>query len=213
MGKNLYGAIKEISQFTNPCLVCFSTGRDSVVMLDLMMKYYKGEMKFVYFYFVPNLSYKEKLLRYYETKYNIKIERKPYWVTLSYMLGKEIKQGEYMKWLRSEYNISYIVMGTRRCETLHRSIILKNINGVDERNHYFYPVVDWTQKQVSSYVKMHNLPIGEEYKDGFKHDLSTPDHLGLLYIKNQYPEDYEKIISTFPNLEAGVKKLEFFRGQ
>ena len=53
----------------------------------------------------------------------------------------------------------------------------------------------------------------KEYKDGFKHDLSTPDHLGLLYIKNQYPEDYEKIISTFPNLEAGVKKLEFFRGQ
>ena len=213
MRVNPYNAIKEISQFKDDCLVCFSAGRDSVVMLDLFMKYYKGNMKFVYFYFVPNLEFKEKILHYYEKKYGIEIIRKPSWTTLSYTMGKQVRQGEVFKNIRQETNISYMATGVRRAESFRRRAYLKGITGVDERNHYFYPLIDWTSKQVASYVSLNRLPIGEEYKNGFNHDLSTPDNLTLLYIKNQYPNDYQKIINTFPQLEAGIKKLEFYRGQ
>ncbi len=203
-------AIQKISQITEPCLVGFSTGRDSIVMLDLMMKNYKGKMTFVYYYFVPNLEYKEKLLKYYEQKYDIKIERRPSQITLSYMLGRVIKQSEVFNNSRHEFGISYFALGERRCESLKRRGKLAHIYDVDERNKYFYPLIDFSNKQVESYVKLHNLPIGEEYKVGYKHDLSICDPKGLLYIKHQYPDDYNKIIRTFPNLEAGVRRLEMY---
>ncbi len=205
-----FDAIKRISSLTEPCLVGFSTGRDSVVMLDLMMKNYRGKMTFVYYYFVPNLEYKEKLLRYYESKYNIKIERRPHWITLSYMLGRRVEQGDVMKNSRHEFNLTYFALGTRRSESLTRRGQLAHIYGIDEKFKYFYPVIDFSTKQIDAYVKMNNLVIGEEYKFGYKHDMSVPDNAGLLYIKNQYPEDFEKIVKTFPMLEAGIKRLEMY---
>lgn len=209
---NPLSTIKELSALTEPILVGFSTGRDSIVMLDLLMKNYKGKMTFVYYYFVPNLSYKEKLLQYYENKYNIKIHRKPSWGTLSYTLGKKVEQGDVMRMTRREFNIQYFALGLRRSESLTRRGILAGCTGIDEKFKYFYPIIDFTQKQVQSYVYMNKLPIGEEYSLGFKHDLSVVDSQGLLFIKNQYPEDYTKIINAFPSLEGGIKRLQYYGG-
>jgi phosphoadenosine phosphosulfate reductase len=210
MKSNIYDAINRISTLSYPVIVAFSTGRDSITMLDLMMKYYKGEMKFVYYYFVPNLEYKEKLLRYYEHKYGIEIIRKPSWSTLTYTLGKKIEQGDVMRMTRHDLGISYIALGMRRCESLTRRGILSGIKDIDEKYKYYYPIIEFTEKQVAAYVKMNNLPTGSEYQEGFKHDLSVPDNYGLLYIKNNYPADYQKIIRTFPALEAGIKRIEFY---
>ena len=211
MGKvDCFNAIRSISTLTEPCLVGFSTGRDSVVMLDLLMKNYKGKMTFIYYYFVPNLEYKEKLLRYYESKYDIKIERRPSWVTLSYMLGRIVKQSDSFNDSRHEFGVSYFSLGERRAESFKRRGKLAHIYGVDERNKYLYPLIDFTNKQVEAYRSMNNLLVGEEYKVGFKHDLSVPDAKALLYIKHQYPDDYKKIIATFPKLEAGVRRLEMY---
>lgn len=212
MKENPYNALKKICMLRDPVIVCFSTGRDSIVMLDLMIKYYKGPMKFVYYYFVPDLEYKEKLLRYYEKKYGIKIIRKPSWGTLSYTLGKKVEQGDVMRITRRELGITYIALGMRRCESLTRRGILAGIKDIDEKFKYFYPIIEFTQKQVESYICMHDLVVGEEYKAGYKHDLSTPDNYALLYIKNQYPYDYQKIIKAFPKLEAGIKRIEMFGG-
>lgn len=211
MIRNIFYSIKNISALDYPCIVAFSTGRDSAVMLDLMMKNYKGNMTFVYYYFVPNLEYKERILCFYEKKYGIKIERRPSWSTLSYMLGRKIVQSDCINDSRHEFNASWIAFGTRRCESLTRRGILSGIDSVDEKNKYFYPVIEFTSKQIASYARLHNLALGEEYRNGFQHDLSVPDDYGLLYIKNQYPSDYKKIIETFPALEAKVKKIEMYR--
>ena len=126
------------------------------------------------------------------------------------MLGRIVKQREIFDDLRHEFGISYFALGERRCESFKRRGKLAHIYDIDERNKYLYPVIDFSNKEVEAYVKLHNLPIGEEYKVGFKHDLNTPDAKALLYIKHQYPDDYRKIITTFPNLEAGVKRLEMY---
>ena len=207
-----FDAIKRISAITEPCLVGFSTGRDSVVMLDLLMKNYKGKMTFVYYYFVPNLDFKEKLLRYYESRYNIKIERRPSHITLSYMLGRVVKQKAIFDDSRHEFGASWFSLGERRMESLKRRGKLAHIDGIDERNKYLYPVIDFSNNEVKSYLRMYNLPVGTEYNDGFKHDLHCVDPKGLLYIKNQWPDDYKKIIATFPRLEAGIKRLEMYGG-
>lgn len=208
---NIYSAIKLICKQQSPCMVSFSTGKDSVVMLDLMMKHYRGKMKVVYFYFVLNLSYKERLLKYYEQKYNITIIRKPCWTTLRYLTGKSITQKDIMDSCRRELDTPYIASGMRKTETFARRAQLGSCNGVDEKYKWFYPIIEWKKADIDSYIKHNHLIVGKEYDDGFKHDLSTPDHDALLYIKNQYPSDYEKIIKTFPAMEAGIKKIEFFK--
>lgn len=204
-----YDAIKQIATMKDPCLVLFSTGRDSICMLDLMIKYYKGPMTFVFLYFVPDLEYKNKLIRYYEKRYNIHIEQRPSMTTLSLLMGKQVKQREVLKNLRKEFNISYIAMGTRQSESFRRYSFLKDLHGVDERNHYFYPLLKWNDSQVKSYLTLNKLPVGEEYSYGFKHDLNIPTGRGLNLIRSQYPNDYKKIIETFPHLEAGIKRIEF----
>lgn len=208
-----YAAIRRISSLTEPCLVGFSTGRDSVVMLDLMMRHYKGRMVFVYYYFVPNLEYKERLLRHYEARYGIRIERRPHWITLSYMLGRRVEQGDVMRSTRHEFDLTWFALGTRRSESLTRRGQLAHVRDIDEKFKYLYPVIDFSRKQTEAYVRLNNLAVGEEYRQGFKHDLCVPDNMGLLYIKNQYPDDYRKIIQTFPQLEAGVRRIEMYGAQ
>lgn len=189
----------------------FSTGKDSCVMMDLMMKHYKGEMKFCYLYFVPNLSYKEDVLTWYEKRYGITIDRKPSPNTLSLMTGKKITQSAVYQTLRKEYDIAYLAQGVRRDESLARRGMLAHIeNGIDERNKYLYPVADFSTKQVWAYIKINKLKVGAEYQGGYKHDLSVMDAEGLLYIKNQFPQDYQKIIAAIPRMEDKIKRLEFY---
>jgi 3'-phosphoadenosine 5'-phosphosulfate sulfotransferase (PAPS reductase)/FAD synthetase len=71
--------IHEISRllWETPAVMMFSTGKDSIVTLDLMIKHYKGEMKFVYLYFVKGLPMKESILQHYEKRYGIAIDRLP----------------------------------------------------------------------------------------------------------------------------------------
>jgi sulfate adenylyltransferase subunit 2 len=55
-----------------------------------------------------------------------------------------------------------------------------------------------------SYIKLHKLPLPIEYQHGWKHDFSVPDIDGLVYLKNNFPDDYRKVIAEFPRLEAMV---------
>lgn len=217
MGSDCFKAIRRISRIEDPCLVGFSTGRDSIVMLDLLMKHYMGSMTFVFYYFVPNLEFKERLLRYYEKKYGITIHRRPHWVTLSYMTGRKSKESDVTRMTRNEFDISWFALGVRRNESLNRrarcSESVGVFDGIDERNKYLYPVVDFTVKEINAYIKINGLVTGEEYKWGLRHDMNIMDDEGLLLIKRVYPDDYRKIIECFPQLEAKVFRAEKLRGK
>ena len=58
----------------------------------------------------------------------------------------------------------------------------------------YYPIVNWTNKDCLSYIKLHKLP--EPLKLGSKRGSSginfRPET--ILYIKEHYPKDYKKII-------------------
>ena len=209
---SLYSNVKCIAELGDtPIIVAFSTGRDSCVMLDLLFKYYKGEKHVVFFYFVPNLFFKEKLLKFYEKKYQIQILRRPSWDALSLMNGRKVTQGECFSSIRRELGVSYIALGLRKSESFFRRGILKEAkNGIDEKTSYLYPLADWNAPHIMSYVRANKLLLPREYSLGYHHDLAAPGGEGLIYIKQQYPEDYAKIISCFPSLEALAKKEEMY---
>jgi sulfate adenylyltransferase subunit 2 len=199
--------IKGISQFLKdePLLVMFSTGKDSIVMTDLLIKNYQGRLEFVFLYFVDGLEIKERILRHYEKRYGIAIHRQPHFTSLSMKTGKKYKMADIERGLRANYNISYIAQGYKKTDSMARRGMLARLPmGIDERNKKVYPVAEWNDKKILSYIKLNKLPLPVEYNHGLKHDFSVPDIDFILYLKNNFPDDYQKIIAEFPRLEAMV---------
>ena len=69
-----------------------------------------------------------------------------------------------------------------------------------ENNFLVYPLADFTQKEVLSYMKQHNIP------EPVRYSLKASSGVGfnldcLLWMEKNYPQDLEKIYKTFPLCE------------
>ena len=58
-------------------LVAFSGGKDSLCILDLCCKHFRRAVPYFLFW-IKNLSFQEKTLRYCEGRYNLQILRYPH---------------------------------------------------------------------------------------------------------------------------------------
>jgi len=197
--------IHEISRLLGeaPAVVMFSTGKDSIATLDLMMRHYKGPMKFVYLYFVNGLPMKECILRHYEKRYGIQIDRLPDRSHIFLKTGKRYQMAHLEQDIRSRLNISWLASGIRRDEMLGRRGMLAKIeSGIDEKYRKLYPVASFSKKAIYSYVKLHKLPLPAEYNTGKDRDFWVPSASDLVILKRNFPDDYRMIIAEFPQLEA-----------
>jgi phosphoadenosine phosphosulfate reductase len=166
--------VKQISDIlkNEPIIVMFSTGKDSIVMSDLLVKGYSGKKEFVFLYFVPGLEIKQRIIEHYEERWNIKIHQQPHFITMTMKTGKKYKMGDIEHGLRAKYNISYIAQGVRRCEGMARRGMLAHLPyGIDERNKKLYPIADYTDKQIFSYIKLNKLILPTEYNQNHVHDF------------------------------------------
>jgi len=199
--------VKQISGIlkNEPIIVMFSTGKDSIVMADLLIKGYSGKKEFVFLYFVHGLEIKQRIIEYYEKHWNIKIRQQPHFLSLSLKTGKKYKIADIEHGLRAKFDISYIAQGVRRDESMARRGMLAHLPyGIDEKYKKLYPIADFSAKDVMAYIKLNKLPLPVEYSHGWKHDFSVPDVDGLVYLKNNFPNDYKNVIAEFPQLEARV---------
>jgi phosphoadenosine phosphosulfate reductase len=188
-----------------PLIIMFSTGKDSIVMCDMLMRRYSGRKELVFLYFVPDLGIKRRLIDYYEKRWQVSVHQQPHYGALSLKTGKKYKMADIERGLRANFNISWIAQGIRRDESMARRGMLARLPyGIDERNKKVYPIADWSARMVTAYIKQHRLPVPIEYSHGWKHDFSVPDIDGLVYLKHNFPKDYDKVIAEFPRLEAAV---------
>jgi len=197
--------VKKISQILKdePLIVMFSTGKDSIAMSDLLVKHYPGRMEFVFLYFVQGLEIKQRIIDHYESRWHVRIHQQPHYGALSLKTGKRHKMGDIERGLRVKYDISYIAQGIRRDESVARRGQLAHLpHGIDEKYRKVYPIADFSAKDVMAYIKLNRLPLPMEYSHGLKHDFSVPDVDLLVYLKNNFPADYKKVIAEFPHLEA-----------
>ena len=84
---------------------------------------------------------------------------------------------------------------------MHRRLMLKGYAENEYINNgIVYPLANWTQKDVLSYMKQHGLP--EPVRYSLKASSGTGFNIDcFLWLREHFPEDLQKIYKTFPMSE------------
>ena len=188
-----------------------SFGKDSLVLLDLLYPRFK-RILCVFMYFVKDLEHINRWIKWAQAKYpRAEFIQVPHW-NLTYILRsglycvpnpnvKVMKLADVVKSTRLKYGIEYCFLGMKKADGMNRRLMLNTYEEDGyEHNGLVYPLADWTQKDILSYMKQHNLPTPIRYSlkassgVGFNEDC-------LLWLRNNYPQDLAKIYKTFPMAE------------
>ena len=218
MSNLLFDPLKTQSQITDSVIVGFSGGKDSIVTLDLCFRYFKRVVPF-FMYLVPGLEFQEKMLRWYENKYNTEIIRVPH-----FEVSEFLKYGSFTlydhdidivgitdsyEYIRQQSGIHWIAAGERCADSIVRNAMIKQSGSIDYKRGRFYPIAYWKKNDVMQYIKHKKLYLSPEQKKlGFSFRSLAGSELAV--IKENYPEDYKKILKIYPFAEAGVVRYQTY---
>lgn len=194
----------------------FSSGKDSIATLDLCCKYIKKVIA-VHLYFVKGLSFRENILKYYSNRYKIPVHQYPQtdvsrifsnqaFVNTTKDVSK-IKQFDIELFIRKKHNISFLAYGYRKNESLQRRGQLSKCDGLEKKFKRFFPIADWTHKDVLHYMKCEKLPLSVEYSYGFR-DINFFEGKGLIWLYRNYPDDYERVKQVYPFIDAELMRAQ-----
>ena len=191
---------------SDEAVLFFSAGKDSLALLDLISPKFKRVLC-VFMYFVPDLEHIGRYLNWAKAKYpNIEIEQVPHW-NLSYILRggvycapnpaiKLIKLKDVADAVRKKHSIEYVFYGTKKADSLNRRLMLGTYTDAINKGNVF-PLQDWSNKEVLAYLQQNRLPVPVRYSKnasggvGFNIDC-------FLWLRENYPQDLQKILKTFP---------------
>lgn len=203
--------IDSVAEHTDSVILMCSLGKDSIVTLDLIYPRFK-RIVCVFMYFVKGLEHVERWVRWCKARYpKIEFVQIPHW-NLTHILRcglfsvaqpniKLLTLRDVIRGLRAKFGIRYVFLGMKKADGMNRLLMLKNMA---EANYIYggqaYPLAEWNQKDVLSYMRLHRLPQPVRYS------LKASSGIGfnvecLLWLEQNCPEDLQKIYRTFPMCE------------
>ena len=219
--KCLYHGIECASQITDAILVMFSGGKDSVCVLDLCHRYFR-RVQPVFMQIGPMLSFHKAMHAWAEDKYGVEILKLPhpgvvdclrYGVFRNYQDFSipVITFKDIWNYSRLQTGIWWIAAGEKIADSIVRRAMIKGDGGcVNAKIGRFYPLAEWTIKDVYAYMRQRRLRMTPEYESyGGSYNGSLVPH-SLHWLKRHYPNDYEKMRAWFPFIDVATKRIEFF---
>lgn len=152
---NLYYTLETASKITDAVLVGFSGGKDSVVTLDLCMRYFKRVTPY-FMYLVRGLEFQERTIQFYENKYDTEILRVPH-----FMLSDFLRYGSFRmpdldvpivhtvdlyNYMRNKTGIYWIAAGERISDSIVRRAMIKSSGTIDKKRGRIYPIAQWNRR-------------------------------------------------------------------
>lgn len=210
--------IQTAAALTDSVIVGFSGGKDSVVTLDLCMKHFK-RVEGYFLYYVPGLSFQERMLQWAERRYGISIYRLPHFELSKFLqMGSfrpvdlavpTVEVADLYAHLRAHFGIHWIAAGERIADSIWRRAMIKHSGTIDRKRGRLYPVAHFSKAHIFAYIKAHRLQVSEESRVlGFSFRSLQADD--LIKIRQHYPDDFAKIKAMFPLVEAGIKHREWY---
>lgn len=206
-----------LSVSKNPYLA-LSFGKDSLVMLDLVLKF-KADITCLFLkssesYLMYNF---EDLIKFYTDNFQINlhiIETDRLNEFDSWQSARKAGNKDFEKF--DELGFDGVFMGLRKEESKARRITLslkanneigKFLMKYKNQNKYrCCPLANWRTEEIRFYLKERNLPILDVYQEG-DHIRTTARLTGdsvrannLFWIKKNKPENYNKLLKLIPEL-------------
>ena len=209
--------IKRIADKTDECLLFCSLGKDSLVVLDLIYPHFK-RVVCVFMYFVKDLEHVDMFIRYVQSRYpRIEFVQVPHW-NLTYVLRgglycvpnpnvKLLKLADVVSAVRHKYNIPYCFLGMKKADGMNRRLMLNGyVETFYENKGLVYPLAEWNQRDVLSYMKQHRLPVryGKKASNGVGFNLDC-----FLWMREHYPQDLQKVYKAFPMSERILWEYDY----
>ncbi len=218
MSTALYDPIKVQSKVTDEVIVAFSGGKESIVTLDLCFRYFK-KVKPFFMYICPDLSFQERTLEWYEKKYQTEIIRLPHMDVCEFFHYGSFRNpdltfpivsiNDIYQYVRLQTDIWWIAAGERINDSIVRRAMMKKSGSIDTQRGRIYPVSEWKKSEIIDYIKYHNLYLGQDSRKlGFSFKCLEGRELSM--IKENFPDDYRKILHLYPFAEAGVLRYEIY---
>lgn len=219
---------KRIAEKSNGvAVISFSMGKDSIAAYINMRKYF-DRIHPVFYYLVPDLSFQNKSLEYYENEvfkeHIIQMPSPAIYRQLAYYMYQHPAAVDYINdqniyiphydeifaAAKLDLNLpieTYTGVGVRMNDSLNRRFSIKKYGAANEKRKQFYPVFDWNNELLINEIRKSEIKLPIDYRiwgrsfDGFHYKFLKP-------LKDHFPDDYEKCRSLYPFLDLELLRYE-----
>jgi sulfate adenylyltransferase subunit 2 len=201
-----------------------ASGKDSIALLDLISPYFK-EVVCAYMYLVKDLSHINRYINYAAKKYpNVKYIQIPHFSLYSYRrigyMGcvKNEKQKLYnlaqlTDIVREKYGIEWAFCGFKQSDSMNRRLMLRtyDLSAINEPQKKCYPLSEYKNSDVLRYIDEKGLIKPEKYGKAQSSGTDITDTNYLLFLRDKYPNDLQKVIGEFPLVERKLFEYNYER--
>lgn len=226
MSETLRG-LETARALSSKVLVAYSGGKDSRVVMDLAKRAFPKVEAF-FMYFVPGLRYYEEQLAWATDHWRVVIHQYPHWSALN-----ALKYGVYCdapasrdRWpdvrildsysyAMADTGIPIMMTGAKKADSGWRRREMRanerRAQATGKRE-LICPIGHWTKWDVLAYLKRQNIPVphssgADTGRNASGIDLASYE---LLWMHDNYPDDFKTLTRYFPYIEAVVWRRKFY---
>lgn len=202
----------------------FSLGKESIACYYQLKRYFKN-IHLIYKYVIPDLSFVQESIDYFEAKFGQNIIKMPNIGFYRMINGNVFASPEhleiihriglpnhtykdYEKLVRIDLGLpnSFIAIGVRAADSPTRAMVVNTYGPVSKRK-TFYPIFDWKYEDLRRCFKENNVKLPVDY-EMFGKSFDGLDYRFIKPIKERYPDDYERIKQFFPLIDLEILRYE-----
>ncbi len=208
-------------------ILSFSLGKDALASWLFLREYFPHIIPY-YLYLVPDLSFVQRGIDYFENHFQTRIIQLPH-PSLYRMLNNMIFQApencriieemalpkfgydDISGWIKRDYKIPedvYTAHGVRAADSIMRRTSIKRWGSLNEIRKSFFPIFDWPKARLMDTIKASGVRLPVDYRM-FGRSFDGIDYRFLKPIHDHYPEDYKKILEWFPLADLEIRRREW----
>ena len=207
--------IDKVSQKTDRVILFHSaSGKDSIALLNLLAPKFK-EVVCAYMYIVKDLQHINRYISYAINKYsNVKFVQIPHFALTSYRkvgyMGcaknerqKLLTMAKLTDIVRERYGIDWAFFGFKQSDSLNRRTMLRTYEdeAINWKSKKCYPLSQYKNKDILAYIEREGLIKPERYGNAQSAGTNISDMDYLLWLRENFPQDLQKILKEFPLVE------------
>ena len=217
--------IEYVRQKTDRIILFYSGAKDSLVLLDLLSSRF-NKVYCVFMYFVEGLEHQQPILTYPKRYANTEIIQFPHWMISHYYRrsyfrfhridekSPVVNLGDIEEAAKIKTGCDWVVNGAKQSDGLNRNLMLGTLkfNSINDKSKRLYPLALWKKADVVAYMKHNRLSKPVEYTMNKSNGIDLKLDV-LLFLREKFQSDYEKILSHFPFAEKLIFEHDYEQEQ